>query len=420
MKKIIIISYFFPPSSKAGAHRAYAMAEFLPKFGWYPIFIAPEKGYYGRIPRFDPKLLNLVSKFPIYRIPFFYPFNNTSTSFAARATRRIWESTLFPDGRVLWNKGIKKEIEFIIKKHKPNAFFITSAPFSSFLLSPYLKNKFGLPVILDYRDPWSGNLYTISNKWKAKFAFSIEKKILASADLVTAASYYIADFIKNLFVKYVKNTEFFGFPYGYNGEFFRKEILTTSKNRLSDRAPAAFAGQVHGDIDVEVVLKGIKLATQNRKDISSNLRIRCYGSLFGCFNKKRYLIKKYGLENNVSLHPFVPYREFLEILNSSSFLILPHGDSRIAKLLYPTKLFDYLGVRRPILYIGGEGQVWETISACNAGICSPPEQNKIAKFIIKVFKECDSKSWYNQLENYEKLDRFNIYVDFCKKLNDLI
>ncbi len=420
MRKILIISYFFPPSAKAGAHRPYSMGEFLPRFGWHPIFIAPEKGYYGRIPRYDEKLLNFVSKFPILRIPHYYPFNNDKKSLIARAARKIWETLLFPDGKLLWNKEIKKRLEQIIIEYKPNAVFITGTPFSSFLISPYIKADFGLPVILDYRDPWLRNLYLERSKWKEKFAISAEKKLLTTADLITAASYYMVDYIKELYVEDVKEKKFFGFPYGYNGEFFRKEIFSIPVNEQHNYTPAAFAGSVHGNIDVELVLSGIRQAIENNMDLSKNLKIRCFGSLFGCTYKAQDLIRKYRLENYITLHSFVSYKEFVKILYESSFLILPHGESKVAKVLYPTKLFDYLGVKRPILYVGGKGQVWETILDCNAGICSLPNSDDIEKSLIEIFIKRYSKKWYNKIQNYKKLDRSYIFAKFCNKLDELV
>lgn len=419
MKKILIISYFFPPCAKAGAHRAYSMAEYLPRFGWKPIFIVPENGYYGRTNRVDNALLDIVQKFPIYRIPFFYPFNNHSSSLFARAARRLWETALLPDGKILWNREIKRRLGQIVNKHKPDIIFITSTPFSSFLLAPYLKKEFNLPVILDYRDPWTANPGVERSRLKARLAFPFEKQALSASNLVTTASYHIIDYIKKTLGSITDNKEFFGFPYGYNGEFFTKEILTIPIDKSSKKIIATFAGFVHGDISAERILAGIKLAIDKDQKIAEKLRVECYGTLFGYSNKPQTLINKYNLGQYVILYPFLPYIEFLKVLRKSSLLLLPLGDSPIARVLYPTKFFDYLGVKRPILYIGGPGQVAETIIDCDAGFCTKPEPVAIAESLITILQRINVTTWYAENSNYRKLDRMNVFSEFCSKLSSL-
>jgi len=419
MKRILIISYLFPPCAKAGAHRAYSMAEYLPRFGWEPIFIAPENGYYGRIPRFDNALLDLIEKFPVYRIPFFYPFNNRNLSLFARSIRRFWETALLPDGKVLWNMAVKKGLSQIVTKHKPDILFITGAPFSSFLLAPYLKKEFGLPLVLDYRDPWAANPGVERNRLKARLVLPFEKKALDAADLVTTASYHIIDYIKKTVGTVAKGKRFFGFPYGYNEEFFRKKILAVTQGESSEKIIATFAGFVHGGINAEMILDGLKLSIGKDQKLAEKLRVECYGTLFGYSNNPQTLINKYNLSQHVILYPFLPYIEFLKVLRKSSFLLLPLGDSPIARVLYPTKFFDYLGVKRPILYIGGHGQVAETIIDCNAGVCTKSEPVAIAEALKSMLHQMNIKTWYSNDLRYKKLDRINIFSDFCSKLNDL-
>lgn len=420
MKKIVIISYLFPPCARAGAFRAYSMAEYLPLFNWQPVFITPEKCYYGRLPREDSSLLDIVGKFPVYRTPFYYPFNNHNANLFPRGIRRIWEAFLIPDGKVFWNISIKKEIGKIIYTNKPDIIFITGAPFSSFLLAQYLKKNYGIPIVLDYRDPWAANPGIERNNLRAKLALRYEKKALSSADLITTASYHIINYIKITLGAITDNKDFFGFPYGYNGEFFKKAILPIALDKLSNKITATFAGYVHGDIKPETILAGIKSAIDSDRNIAEKLRINCYGTLFGHSKEPQKLIKKYGLEQYIGLYPFLPYKKFLYVIRKSSFLILPHGGSISTSVLYPTKFFDYLGVKRPILYIGIEGQVSETINDCKAGLCTKPEPEEISKSFKKIVREINKEDWYMEELNYKKFDRVNIFNNFCNKLNSVI
>jgi glycosyltransferase involved in cell wall biosynthesis len=395
------------------------MAEYLPKFGWEPIFIAPKNGYYGRAVRVDVELLSVIDKFLVYRAPFFYPFNNRDSNLLARIARRFWETLVFPDGKIFWNVHVKKLGTRAVIQHKPSIFFITGTPFSTFLLAPYIKKLFQLPVILDYRDPWTG-FYRSYFPIKTKVNLKIERRCIEAANLVTTASFHMIEFIKRYLGPSAIGKRFFGFPYGYNGEFFRRKILPIGSENSDEKATATFAGFIHGDVDSRSILRGIRMAIEQDPEVEKKLRINCYGTLFGHSKNSMTLIEKYCLQKHIRLFPFLPYNEFLITLRKSTFLILPLGRSPLPMVLYPTKLFDYLGVKRPILYIGGNGQVAETIKACNAGICVKPEPTDIAIAIIEFVKRGHAKCFYTNNNAYEQLDRINIYEAFSKELENLI
>jgi len=418
MKKIVIISYFFPPCAKAGSHRPYSMAESLPKLGWQPIFIAPQKGYYGRISRLDNSLLDIVNKFLVYRFPFFYPFNNEKNIIIPRLIRRLWESLLVPDGKVLWNRNVKKGLKEIVRNHEPDVFFITSTPWSTFLLAPYLKKEFSIPIVLDYRDPWTLTILNRNSIIK-KINLYLEKKSVASADLITTASYHMIDYIKQSLGPLGERKKFVGFPYGFNGDFFKKEILKIEPINPNLEIKASFAGFVHGSSSAKIILSGIKFAIQKDKYLAKKLKIDCFGTLFGQSGKAQRLIEEYNLNSQVSLYPFLSYNEFLKVLRKSSFLILPLGQSGPHMTLYPTKFFDYLGVKRPILYVGDDGQVSETIKKCNAGLCSKPDPSSVADALIQISHGIDKQTWYSKQIEYNNLDRKNIFHIFCNELNKL-
>ena len=420
MKKIIIISYFFPPCSKAGSFRAVAMAEFLPRFGWQPIFIAPTNGYYGTVKRIDASLRSVVEQFPVYRVPLLYPFaSGEDNGMVARLSRRIWETILIPDGKRLWNYYIKKSIAKIVNKHQPDVCFITGTPFSTFYLAPYLKEKFNLPVVLDYRDPWADNPLLGNGYIKSIVSRRYETSLLNNVDLITTASYYMIDYILSSVKNDVKYEKCFGFPYGYDGQYFKENILHKSCSPENSKIIGTFAGSVHGDINPELILDGIKLAIQNKPSLSQNLTINCYGTLFGFSGNPENLIAKYDLEKNVNIMPFLPYDKFLLALRQSSFLILPHGQSEIARVLYPTKFFDYLGVQRPILYLGQSGQVSETISECNCGVCVMGKPELISEAIINLTNGSKSQYNYDGYTTYKKLDRINIFREFTNRIIQL-
>jgi len=363
--------------------------------------------------------LDSVKQFPVYRTPSFYPFNLENPNALIRVVHRLWETIFIPDGRILWNKGVKKNINKIINEHKPDIIFLTATPFSTFLLAPFLKKLYQIPIVLDYRDPWALTPMAGNNKLRRAVCLHLEKKTLAAADLVTTASYHAIDYIRKEVGEIAYAKTFWGFPYGFDGEFFKNNIFPFSHKNDSKEITGTFAGFVHGNLAAETVLAGIKLAIEGDKNVADRLKINCYGTLFGQRNHKQNLIEKYGLSKNIRVQEFLPYIEFLKVIHQSSFLFLPLCVGEHYVTVYPTKFFDYLGVKRPIFYIGSESQVSETMRKLNAGICCEPNSEAIAELLIDMVKNVNSPIWYDDSSAYEKFDRKNIFRDFCYELNRL-
>lgn len=417
-KKILVISYIFPPSSKAGAHRAYSMARYLPRFGWEPVFIAPEGGYYGRTKREDHSLLEEIERFAVYRSPLYYPFNDFRSGLVPRVVRRLWDEVMVPDGMILWNRSILRSLDDIVRRHSPRAVFITGMPFSSFLLAPHIKERYGLPIILDYRDPWADNMLLVKTRLKTAISRRLEKKAVASATLVTTASYHMIDYIRSSHPRDFKETEFLGFPYGYDREFFEREILPAPSEDRS-KMTITFGGFPDGDIRPEVILRGLERVANDDRWMG-RLRIVCYGTLFGDIRDQDALLSRFNLADKVEIRPFAPYREFLLALRNSSVLLLPHGTTPINQVTFPSKFFDYLGVKRPMLYIGKGGQVPETIRECQAGLSTHAVPQQIEAAVRELCENADSPEWYSGTEAYERLDRTNIFAEFVNKLESIV
>lgn len=315
---------------------------------------------------------------------------------------------------------LKRSLDKIITLHKPQVALMTAPPFSTLLLGGYLKREYGLKIVLDYRDAWTNNPGIQCTLPRRVVGPYLDKRALAAADLVTTASYEMARFIQESVGPVARGKRFLGFPYGFDSQFFAKEAANRTPP-TNGTIRATFAGKVHGQIDVEEILSGIRDAIDESRTVSDRLRIECYGTLFGHTANPQDLIAEHGLDAHVSIHPFLPYRSFVESLSNSSFLILPLGEFDIAHIFYPTKMFDFLGVGRPIVYIGGSGGLQDAIEDCNAGLCTRPNRKGIARAIVEMAGGYDEQGrWYTNLEAYSRFERLRIYRQFCAELDQLV
>src|SRR5580698_1453686 len=139
MRKVIILSPHFPPSTLAGVHRARHLAKHLPAHGWHPIIVRADERHYTEPG--DPQLAALVP-----------PALEQVRTGAISA--RLCRIAGISDIGLRAYFHIRSAVDGLIAAERPNLIFITGAPFYPMLLAGHIKSWSGLPVVLDFQDPW--------------------------------------------------------------------------------------------------------------------------------------------------------------------------------------------------------------------------------------------------------------------------
>lgn len=139
MRNVIIVSPHFPPSTLAGVHRARHLAKHLPAHGWRPTIIRVDDRFYTERP--DPALASLVPG----------SVEQVKVSAISAGVTRL---AAIGDVGLRSYRQLGRAIERVAAQTKPEAILITGSPFYPMLLSGWIKRKLGIPVVLDFQDPW--------------------------------------------------------------------------------------------------------------------------------------------------------------------------------------------------------------------------------------------------------------------------
>lgn len=142
MPKVLIVSPYFPPSTLAGVHRARHLAKWLPAAGWKPIVVCVDEAFHEH--KLDPGLVHLLPR----------DFEPVKVGALPSSLSRV-----FGIGDIslrAW-PALRRAVLQIAAKDSVKAALITGSPFYSMSLAPLLKQRFGLPVVLDYQDPWTSD-----------------------------------------------------------------------------------------------------------------------------------------------------------------------------------------------------------------------------------------------------------------------
>ena len=216
-KKILIITYYWPPAGGPGVQRWLKFVKYLPEFGWEPTVFIPENPSY---PIVDDTLekdvsINLeIIKTKIwepYQIAEFFGKDNKkfkagqfdvgkNQSLKSRLSIWVRGNFFIPDARVFWVNPSVTYLKKYLKENHFDALVTTGPPHSVHLIGLNLKKEFpNLKWIADFRDPWTEISYYQHLKL-TKFADqkhrNLEQKVFENADITLATSYADAENFK--------------------------------------------------------------------------------------------------------------------------------------------------------------------------------------------------------------------------------
>ncbi len=415
MTKVLIITYYWPPSGGPGVQRCLKFVKYLPEFNFEPVVITVKPGK-ATYPVIDNTLVNEIKSntqvhytntcepFGVYKKTVGtqkIPYGGNELEFK----NKIFSTVLYfirgnlfiPDSRRGWNYFAYKKAKQIIKEHNIKTIIITSPPHSTQLIGLKLKKKFGVKWIADLRDPWTNIFY---NKlfFKTFIALLIdkyyEKKVLSHADKLIVVS----KSIKKLFLNKVKTDigeKFKIIPNGYDDD-----DLKNVKNEMpKDEIIITYTGTITNIYNITGLLKALK------NILSKEIKIKV--KLVGKVNENiKDEINKSGIDKIIEYVGYVDHLKSIEYLSKSSILLLLIPHIKNNKGILTGKLFEYLGVKKPILSIGPEdGDAAEIINKCNAGKTFDYENvTGISDFILQFTNNSIHGSYYkgNFHNNYSR------------------
>lgn len=378
-KKVLIITYYWPPSGGSGVQRWLKFAHYLPQFDITPyvLTVDPEKASY---PVLDESMIKKIPKnLPVFTTNTFelsslykrfiskgtYPHsgfaNELNPSFKQKISRFIRGNFFIPDSRVGWKKfAVKKAIE-LIDKYGIEIVITTGPPHSVHLIGLKLMKRTGIKWIADFRDPWTDILYydkLMHTSIVKKYDAYLERKVIENASNITIVSHALKELIIEKSTK-IHSDKIIVIPNGFNENDFKVQSRPPK-----DIFRLTFVGTLSNDLNrLDSFVEGVAIAIERNKDIPIQF---CF--VGNIDNDVKHLINKNGLEKKAIYISYVPHNKSIEYLKNSTVLFFAIHRTQKNKGILSGKVFDYLGAQKPIICIGPEdGNAAEIIRGCNAG-----------------------------------------------------
>lgn len=394
-KKVLIITYYWPPAGGPGVQRWLKFVKYLPDFGIQPIVYIPENPTY---PIVDENLVKDVSdKVIILKQKIFEPYqlasflsknktkkmnsgiipNQKKQSFLDKLLLWIRGNLFIPDARFFWVKPSVAYLEKYILEHKIDTIVTSGPPHSLHLIGLELKNKLNLKWFADFRDPWTTIGYHKSlrlSDFAAHKHKQLESEVLNTADTIIVTSKTTKKEFEALTTKPIEVI-----TNGYDVENVEKQPLDT-------RFSLAHIGSFLSARNPKILWQALVELIAEIPEFKSHLEIKLIGAVsqeilesITAFDLNDYL-------NNVG---YVSHEEAIVQQRKSQVLLLIEIDSEETKSILPGKLFEYMVSNRPIIALGPKGSDFdEIITGTNTGVFFDySEKEKLKKVIFGYYTQ---------------------------------
>ncbi|GAB3217518.1 glycosyltransferase family 4 protein [Algoriphagus aestuariicola] len=408
-KRVLIITYYWPPSGGSGVQRWLKFAKYLPESGWDPVIFTPEN------PDFDLQDESLENEIPanleVIKFPIWEPYQLFSKvkkskthpgrlleqkdrGFLEKAAIWMRANLLVPDPRIFWVRPAVKFLADLAKSGQFQAVITTGPPHSMHLIGLGLKRKSGLPWIADFRDPWTQweflDALPMSSLVKKRHQ-KLEQEVLREASAVMTISPTFQQDLEKL--------------------AHRKIKLLTNGYDPAD-LPVGFSPRQKKENELHLVYSGVIDSIRNPIPLLKALKEEFTGTgekvkltFVGNVSEsvREYVRENEWLASRVEFPGYVSHSEVFGYYAAADVLVLILTNTKNAQGNIPGKLFEYLAAGVPVLALGDpQGDSAKILTEAGGGEVIRHEDFVKIQIALRKLMDGDGES-----KSDAKIDRFS-------------
>ena len=390
MNKVLIVTYYWPPSGGAGVQRWLKFAKYLPEYGYEPVVLTVDP-IYATYPSKDHTLEKEVSEgitviktrsidwFRFYKkskddIPSAGFAKNNDNSLKGKISRFIRGNFFIPDPRRGWNRYAYKKGCELLSKNQFHAVITSSPPHSSQLIGLKLKKKFpSVKWIADLRDAWT-DIYYYDMFYPTFLSRTIdlryEKKVFLGADKIITVAETQKQSLATRFPDTVNKITVI--TNGYDEDDFNTGAISSSAELI--------IGYI-GTISPAYPMEGFIKALQELNSENFSFTLKMAGEFSA--DLKEILVNELPA-GKVQISGYLSHAEAVKMMQESSVLLLIIPENSSNKSIIPGKLFEYLATGKPVLCLGPEdGDVALILKDTGRGITTEYMNKSAIKSFLK-------------------------------------
>jgi glycosyltransferase involved in cell wall biosynthesis len=432
MKKILVITYYWPPSGGVGAQRWLKFAKYLRNYDWEPIIFTPEN------PDFDVKDTSGEKDVPddieVLKLPIWEPYQlfrslkrnskntklkqglvleNSNKSWFDKLSIWLRGNVILPDPRRFWVRPAVAFLDNIIESNNIDVVVTTGPPHSMHFIGQRIRKNHDVKWLADFRDPWSH--WDLLDKLKtSSFARRLHKKwerrVLLNADFTLLTSKRQARQFKELGAQKV----------GCITNGYDEDDCPEFMNVASSKFVLSHIGLLNEMRNPKALLNALEELCNENSDFCENLELRLGGIISESIIEN--INKSSSLNNCTTILDYVPHSDIYKEYERATILLLILNNTDNSNWILPAKLFEYIYTKKPVLMLG-------EIESDAADITHSFQENKVVEFNDKENIKRAILSYYQQfkkgtillnLESNDMYSRKHLTQDLVDVLNDLV
>lgn len=430
-KTAILFTYYWPPASGPGVQRWLKFVKFLPQYGWDVIIVTPKNGSY---PNTDPSLLEDIPENTLIEktrtLEPFRLFNilsgnsdkgKTSTvgmseikgsqTFIKRIAASVRGNIFIPDARMGWVPFATLRGKKILKQHPVDLIITTGPPHSTHLVGHKLSQKYDLPWVTDFRDPWTSiyyNKFLPRTKWSKRKDRELESRILMTANSTLAVSNGIRQELES------RAQNIHVIPNGYD----REDFTGLGNRKKRDHFKLSYIGNLKGNQNCEAIWKAIQDLRTENEAFRNAFKLSFTGNIH---DEVLQSFKEFEIDDVTEILPFVEHQEAVKRMYESDALLFPIPQAENNEQIITGKIFEYLASQNPLLSVGPvDGDAAHLLADCGrSAMLDYEDEAGIKKRLLSLFeewKESQKRPKHSGTE-HEKFSREKLTQTLAEILN---
>lgn len=435
MRKVLLITYYWPPSGGVGVQRWLKLSKYLPEYGWQPVVLTPEDPDFALQ---DPSLeQHVLPELEVLRLPIWEPYKllrylkkgddkqkgmnagmvmeSGKDNLSGQLLRWVRGNFFVPDPRVFWVKPAVQYAQSILEANQIEAIITTGPPHSMHMIGQKLKKKSGLPWLADFRDPWS--------EWEVlkrmhpsppvlQMHKKLEKKVIQQADRVLAAS----PAMSKQFNQLAGQDKVVPFLNGIDPE---DAAHLSGEPTQQDKFRLVYTGLLNEKREPRMLWQVLEEMCRTMPGFSEKFEMQLVGNISEPVVEN--LTHYPEVYRRTEILPYQKHAEVFKLLQQAGVLLLLIDNDPAARVIIPAKLFEYLAARRPVIYIGAPqndaGKILEQEGAGKGYAFS--DRAGIQACITSLFREYQAKEVLYRPSNYEPYLRNEQAGKLAEILNEM-
>lgn len=397
MKRVLLITYYWPPSGGAGVQRVLKLVKYFRDFGWEPVVYTAAAAAY---PITDPSLAaDVPAGQEVLHGPIWEPYEAYKRFTGKKKGEQVYSGFLsedrrpslterlsvwvrgnffIPDARCFWIRPSIRYLRDYLAAHPVEALLSSGPPHTVHLIAKGVKAATGLPWIADFRDPWTNiDFYDqlMLTRWADRRHRRLERGVVEAADRLVTVSWVWAEEFRALGASDPAVIT--------NG--FDPADFTPAAPPLEADFVCSHIGFLNRDRNNALLWEAFGELARELPDFRRDLRLRFIG-------KTDYItfqqLEAQGLMDRVERIPYLPHHEVLTYTRSTQVLLLLVNNVPNVMGHIPGKTYEYIGARRPVLAIGPETADFARVlrETCSGEVCGFEDKEKMKRTLLSWWR----------------------------------